>query len=121
MMLAALRNVMESTYTANMKTVGDYLKTSEQHIEHFAWLPKRMSNDSCVWLRKYIEVRHYVDLWNHPPVNGNYYSVFFTPKDHVVHLLKGSPFDKDTATEFCGMPRHHLRWLQTARYEKEEQ
>ena len=120
MMLAALRNVMESTYTANMKTVGDYLKTSEQHIEHFAWLPKRMSNDSCVWLRKYIEVRHYVDLWNHPPLNGNYYSAFFTPKDHVVHLLKGSPFDRDKAKEFCGMPRHHRRWLQTARYEKKE-
>ena len=89
LLLAAMHSIIDTTSGNDMKSVTDYLGTSEEYIERFAWLPKRMSNDKRVWLKKYIEVRHYVDLFGRPPLRDNYYSSYFTPEDYTMNLLKG--------------------------------
>ena len=102
LLMAAMHSIIDTTSEYRMKRVGDYLETEQQCIERFAWLPKRMSNDKRVWLKKYIEVRHYVDLFGHPPIRDNYYSSYFTPEDHLLNTLKGNPFKVDASTEFTG-------------------
>lgn len=92
LLLAAMHSIIDTTDGNDMKKVGDYLTTHQEIFEHFAWLPKRMSNDKRVWLKKYIEVRHYVDtlmLLTAPPPH-RYYSMYFTPTDHTLFLLKGN-------------------------------
>jgi len=92
LLLAAMHSIIDTTSGNEMKKVGDYLTTHQEIFEHFAWLPKRMSNGKRVWLKKYIEVQHYVDafmmLTNMP--SHRYYSMYFTPADHTLYLLKGN-------------------------------
>lgn len=72
------------------KKIGDCKEIYQEHFERFAWRPKRMSNHKLVWLKKYIEVRHYVDVYMllYPP--HRYYSMYFTPADYTLYLLKGN-------------------------------
>lgn len=110
----------------DMKKVGDYLETDSETFERFAWLPKRMSNDKLVWFKKYIELRHYVDLFGRPPLKNNWYSAFFTLEDYTFFLLKGNKFKTDIATEFTGTPRIHKqksildRWKNTAKLDRDD-
>jgi hypothetical protein len=108
LLLAAMHSIIETSRGDDMKRVDDYLGTSEETFERFAWLPKRMSNDKRVWLRKYIEVRHYADLFGRPPIKNNYYTVYFTPEDHMMNLLKGNPFQPTGDTEFTGHPINNI-------------
>jgi hypothetical protein len=88
--MAGLCSIIKTTHGDTMKKVGDYLEINQEIFERFAWMPKRMSNDKCVWLKKYIEVRHSVDpfmlLTATPP--DRYYGMYFTPADHTLYLLK---------------------------------
>lgn len=92
LLLAAMHSIIDTTSGNDMKKVGDYLTVKQETFEHFAWMPKRMSNSKRLWLKKYIEVRHYVDpfmmLTATPP--HRYYSMYFTPADHTLYLLKGN-------------------------------
>jgi len=107
LLLAAMHNIIDTTYGDKMKKIGDYLETDQESFERFAWLPKRMSNDKRVWLKKYIEVRHYVDLFGRPPIMNNYYSAYFTSEDYLLHVLRGNPFKVDSSNEFTGTPKYH--------------
>ena len=73
------------------KKIGECKEMYQEHFERFAWRPKRMYNKKLVWLKKYIEVRHYVDafmlLTANPP--HRYYCTYFTPADYTLYLLKG--------------------------------
>ena len=108
LLLAALHSIIDTTSGRDMKKIGDYLSTNEEILERFAWLPKRMSNDKRVWLKKYVEVRHYADLFGRPPIKNNYYTVYFTPEDHMMNLLKGNPFKPTADTEFTGHPINNI-------------
>ena len=108
LLLAAMHSIIDTTSGNDMKHVNDYLGTSEETFERFAWLPKRMSNDKRVWLRKYIEIRHYADLFGRPPIKNNYYTSYFTPEDHIVNLLKGNKFKPEHDTEFTGHPINNI-------------
>jgi len=102
LLLAAMHSIIDTTGGNDMKHIGDYLETEQECIERFAWLPKRMSNDKRVWLKKYIEIRHYADIFGRPPIRNNYYSSYFTPEDHLMNTLKGNKFKIDASTEFTG-------------------
>ena len=125
--VVAFHNIIQTTLGTDMKKVGDYLETESETIERFALLPKRMSNDKLVWFKKYVELRHYVNLLGHPFLRQNWYSAFFTPEDYTIFLLKGERFKTDLATEFTGHPRIHKqksvldRWKNTAKLDREEQ
>jgi len=116
LLLAAMHSIIDTTSGYNMKRVGDYLETEQECFERFAWLPKRMSNDKRVWLKKYIEVRHYVDLLGRPPLRDNYYSSYFTPEDHTMNLLKGNPYKADDSMEFTGTSEYHKTKAAMKRY-----
>ena len=124
--VVAFHNIIQTTLGTDMKKVGDYLETESETIERFALLPKRMSNDKLVWFKKYIELRHYVNLLGHPFLRENWYSAFFTPEDYTVFLLKNETFNPDIATEFTGNPRIHkqksilARWKQNFNLDKDE-
>ena len=126
LLLAAMHSILDTTYGDQMKKVGDYLDTNSETFERFAWLPRRMSNDKLVWFKKYIELRHYVNLLGHPFLRENWYSAFFTPEDYTVFLLKNETFKPDIATEFTGNPRIHkqksilARWKQNFNLDKDE-
>ena len=90
LLLAAMHSIIDTTSGKDMKKVGDYLTTHKEIFQHFAWLPKQMTNRKRVWLKKYIEVRYYVDAFMlhtaKPP--HRHYSMYFTPADHTLYLLK---------------------------------
>ena len=91
-----------------MKKIDDYLEIDSETFERFAWLPKKMSNDKRVWLKKYIEIRNYVDLFGRPPIKHSYYTSYFTVEDHLMNMLKGDKFNPDPSTEFTGHQRHNI-------------
>ena len=107
LLLAAMHSIIDTTYGDKMKKIGDYLETDQESFERFAWYPKRMSNNKRVWLKKYIEVRHYVDLFGRPPIKNNYYSAYFTSEDYLLYVLRGNPFKVDPGNEFTGTPEYH--------------
>ena len=109
LLLAAMHSMIDTTGDADMKKVGDYLETHSETFERFAWLPKKMSNDKRVWLKKYIEIRHYADIFGRPPIQSNYYTTMWTPEDHNMNLLKGDLFKPDHTTEFTGHVINHAR------------
>lgn len=106
LLLAAMHSIIDTTGNNDMKKVGDYLETHFETFEHFAWLPKRMANDKRVWLKKYIEVRHYADIFGRPPIKNNYYSACWTIDDHLINVLKDRPFNLGDTTEFTGHPSY---------------
>lgn len=106
--VVVLDNIIRTTLGTDMKKVGDYLNTESETFERFAWLPRRMSNDKLVWFEKYIEIRYYADLFGRPPIKNNYYTVYFTPEDHTINLLKGNPFKPTADTKFTGHPINNI-------------
>jgi len=87
LLTAAMYNVVNTTNN-DWKKVGDYLKTRLESYTRFAWLPKQMSNKKIIWLRKYIEVRHYADIFDMPSMQSHYYVTLWTPEDHLMNTLK---------------------------------
>ena len=92
LLLAAMHNIIDTTGSRDMKKINDYLTLDTETFEHFAWLPKRMSCKKIVWFRKYVEVRHYVDpfMLLTATLPDSYYSMYFTPADYTLYLLKGN-------------------------------
>jgi len=114
LLLAAMHSIIDTTSGADMKRVGDYLETHSETFERFAWLPKRMNNNKRVWLKKYVEVRHYADIFGLPPIQRNYYTTRWTTQDHMLNLLKGDLFKPTADTEFTGHPINNIhshRWF----------
>ena len=87
-LLAAMHNIIDTTVSKDMKKINDYLTLDTETFEHFAWLPKRMSCKKIVWFGKYVEVRHYVDLLAMYQLKNSYFSMYYTPTDHMIHVLK---------------------------------
>lgn len=108
LLLAAMHSIIDTTSEYRMKRVGDYLETHSESFERFAWLPKRMTNNKHVWLTKYVEVRHYADIFGRPPIKNNYYSSYWTKDDHLISVLKDSSFNPDHTTEFTGHPINNM-------------
>ena len=109
LLLAAMHSIIDTTSGNDMKRVNDYLGTHSETYNRFAWLPKTMSNDKRVWLKKYVEVRYYADIFGRPPIKNNYYTAYWTPEDHTMNLLRGDLFKPDHTTEFTGHVINHAR------------
>ena len=89
LLAAAMHSIIDTTSSNDMKKINDFLTLDSETFTRFAWFPKTMSNHKRVWLKKYIEVRHYVDLFGRPPIRNNYYSSYWTTQDHILNTLKG--------------------------------
>lgn len=88
LLLAAMHNIIDTTGSDNIKKVGDYLETRVETFTHFAWLPKKMCNNKFVWLKNYIEVREYADIFGISFARSNYRVTNWTPEDHILNILK---------------------------------
>ena len=106
LLAAAIHSIIDTTSTIDMsmKRIQDFLSTDEVVIERFAWWPRYMTNNKRVWLKKYVEVRRYVDILGRPPITNNYYSFYWTKEDHLMNVLKHKPTEIDLASEFTGNP-----------------
>lgn len=60
-------------------------------MKKFAWIPKRVSSGSLVWLSYYYEYKSlYDENTGRPPLNGLYFIYTETPKEKTLRLLKES-------------------------------
>ncbi len=56
--------------------------------KRFAWLPKKVTSGTLVWLETYYEVIHYYDpSTGKPPIHGYCFSYTETKYERIIRLL----------------------------------